>query len=542
MHNDINTKRTELANQMAAAGAALLDFTGTACAMAAIPDTEPQQYVAAGTPENIAAILPATICPQRRQKHGDRPTEPLQFDSPAATSGDAPADLQQLKELAMAATPGPWASGWPGIAFEDAVSRIYDEDCHTKEDAAYIAAANPAVVLGLIARIESTEAPAPSRPTEISGRLRQRASEAMPNQDDAKLMLTAADECDRFYGGMMAWKKTAQKKDADWNAERMARVDERCAARAVPPATASGDELAAFEAYAKSRQLDIDPAREGTADRYMDTDTEILWNGWQARAAVSAATKPTTCTLPPAGWSCTRTPGHEGPCAAVPTEVCADDYTPEQFSIYQHGVEDGKLIARGMERYKAGIAARDAATKPTADLSGLQRYGEVAEADGSGEYVTKAADGEFVKFCDVQSLLATKPAAAPAVPEKWINFVRNLSNLQPEVYTSHGLLTVTRAFCNTAADLLAATPAASTTGAAQTADQVRNQALEEAARHCESAELLFDVDELMQRTKKELTAITANMLAEGVRALKRPTTTHNSEAGDAQPIKDEGTK
>ena len=80
----------------------------------------------------------------------------------------------------------------------------------------------------------------------------------------------------------------------------------------------------------------------------------------------TAATKPTACALPPTGWTCTRAPGHEGPCAAVATEVCADDYTPEQMVIYQHGVEDGKLVARGMERYKAGIAAREAATKPAA--------------------------------------------------------------------------------------------------------------------------------------------------------------------------------
>lgn len=32
---------------------------------------------------------------------------------------------------------------------------------------------------------------------------------------------------------------------------------------------------------------------------------------------MSEATK--TCTVPPAGWRCTRDAGHEGPCAAVPT-------------------------------------------------------------------------------------------------------------------------------------------------------------------------------------------------------------------------------
>ena len=146
MHDDINTKRTELANDFAAAGAALLDFTGTACAMAAIPDTEPQQYVAAGTPENIAAILPATICPQRRQKHGERPSAgSLEFDEPAATSGDAP-DLQQLKadeygdRLSMKAVlairdsikPG---DGWGGDEWDYALANAVAAHCARIESA-----------------------------------------------------------------------------------------------------------------------------------------------------------------------------------------------------------------------------------------------------------------------------------------------------------------------------------------------------------------------------------------------------------------------
>jgi hypothetical protein len=27
------------------------------------------------------------------------------------------------------------------------------------------------------------------------------------------------------------------------------------------------------------------------------------------------------CTVPPAGWYCTREPGHDGPCAAHPVEM-----------------------------------------------------------------------------------------------------------------------------------------------------------------------------------------------------------------------------
>jgi hypothetical protein len=56
--NDINRMRTDLANQFALAGAAFLDFIGTGAALAAIPDTSPQQYAAVGTREAILRIWP----------------------------------------------------------------------------------------------------------------------------------------------------------------------------------------------------------------------------------------------------------------------------------------------------------------------------------------------------------------------------------------------------------------------------------------------------------------------------------------------------
>jgi hypothetical protein len=55
--------------------------------------------------------------------------------------------------------------------------------------------------------------------------------------------------------------------------------------------------------------------------------------------------------------------------------------------------------------------------------------------------------------------LARQPKAEHAMPEKLRNFMTNLANLRPEVYSPDGLLAVTRAFCNAAADLLVA-PAA----------------------------------------------------------------------------------
>ena len=248
-----NSKHTELANNFAGVGAALLDLTGTAAALAAIPDTEPQQYVAAGTPENIAAILPATISPARRMRHGERPTEALVFDEPAATSGDAP-DLQQLKALAEQ------VKGWANVkhVWRDSGDEAYIVG-HINEDgekypvvvvdtqqyyedgpalANFYAAANPAVVLGLIARI-----------------------------DRAERALIRAGFVDH---GAQEWKPPVGP------APRFIEVP-------AAPATASGDELADFErAWPGIHKHGFDGGWRGVA-----------LAAWQARAAVSAATKPT---------------------------------------------------------------------------------------------------------------------------------------------------------------------------------------------------------------------------------------------------------
>jgi hypothetical protein len=89
-------------------------------------------------------------------------------------------------------------------------------------------------------------AAAPAAPTDLSKRLRAKATQPFGPEDFA-LLTAAAEEIERYYGGMMAWKKTAQKKDADWNAERMARIDERCTARAMAPAAPEQDEVRDIE-------------------------------------------------------------------------------------------------------------------------------------------------------------------------------------------------------------------------------------------------------------------------------------------------------
>lgn len=102
--NDILTMRTDLANQFAAAGAKLLDFTMTAGALAAIPNTMPQQYAVAGSLESISAVLPAAESshPQRRMRHGDRPTEPLSFeDAGAQLQAAAPSDSDWMLDRGL---------------------------------------------------------------------------------------------------------------------------------------------------------------------------------------------------------------------------------------------------------------------------------------------------------------------------------------------------------------------------------------------------------------------------------------------------------
>jgi len=74
-----------------------------------------------------------------------------------------------------------------------------------------------------------------AQPTDISRRLREYAANNRYSHNDyADTMRQAADEIERYYGGMLAWKQTAEKKDRDWNEERMARVNDRIAAREQP--------------------------------------------------------------------------------------------------------------------------------------------------------------------------------------------------------------------------------------------------------------------------------------------------------------------
>ncbi|MGG4053527.1 hypothetical protein ABEW79_17950 [Delftia tsuruhatensis] len=84
---------------------------------------------------------------------------------------------------------------------------------------------------------------------------------------------------------------------------------------------------------------------------------------------------PASCDRPPAGWTCTRAPGHDGPCAAAPAAPAVD--------------------AQG-ERDAAFEAVRNR-------LCSLQRYSFVLDDDG---IVRRAHDrtGSWIEFDDAHAL------------------------------------------------------------------------------------------------------------------------------------------
>lgn len=101
-------------------------------------------------------------------------------------------------------------------------------------------------------------------------------------------------------------------------------------------------------------------------------DGEEITQGlyWDIDALLSKA-----CCVPPSGWRCTRTAGHEGPCAAVPTEdgfpaspdpaaiaeLIAADKEYDEAYLHAYNLADSRNIASVVERYLAAKARRASA-------------------------------------------------------------------------------------------------------------------------------------------------------------------------------------
>lgn len=331
--------------------------------------------------------------------------------APAATSGDAP-DLQQLKALALAVGDDAFDVGLPSDAAEEFMAKV-----------------SPAVVLGLIAHIEG---------------------------------LNTSFELARANYEQVVAK----------NAELNARIES-----AAAPATASGDELPPLSDAEYQSILGPVLSREGMR-RYRNADplnldpSDLRAMIDRARAAVSAATKPT-----------------------------AD-------SDLRKSIREMATMLNNREW------ANFLTTDP--DLSALDA--EISEL------VTRVTDA------------ATKPAAAPAVPEELrkalcsavtkcghmieTDFVKLYRNPKAEGNALSQLLDRIEA---------AATPAASTTGAAQTAEQVRTAVARAIwnLRREEEDRCDMELEDMGQGHSVWQEADAA------IQVMSRPTPTHSSEAGDA---------
>jgi len=117
----------------------------------------------------------------------------------------------------------------------DANKDLYDVTADWNRRVLYTAPV-PATCAYCAVAVDGAPVPAagvqPTVPTDISARLREYAGNpGYSHNDYADTMRIAADECERFYGGMMAWKKTAETKDRKLSEEINARISERVEAR-----------------------------------------------------------------------------------------------------------------------------------------------------------------------------------------------------------------------------------------------------------------------------------------------------------------------
>ena len=389
---------------------------------------------------------------QRRIKHGQRPTEPLagwpaefggaptaESAQPAATSGDAPADGWP-SEIYLNAGDDPLGH------FDEYADVSWCDHPQGENDVRYVRAE--------LARIERTTAHV--QPVNTSS---ERVENAAGNEQ---------------------------------------------VERAASGATASGDELPPLTMSVYGTRTNLELERQRRADI-------------AARAAVSAATKPTADLIPVPRATLEKISdamSHMGDqlnkmdvAEEADEDKCAPVFDAISALLSRNPVQNDDALryatnlARALWRdHYASTAPQwepmsdlmgvlsqidnmitgwPAAAKPSYDLSQLERVRE------SYRGLEVHSEGPLCWFADVQSLLATKPAAAQAVPEGFvivpINPTPAMNRAAVEYINGAGIYSSSLAptvleieeaiYHEVYRAMLAATPAASTTGAAQTAEE-----------------------------------------------------------------------
>ncbi len=243
------------------------------------------------------------------------------------------------------------------------------------------------------------------------------------------------------------------------------------AAPALEAPAAPADDRADFEKWARQQSWIKDCQRYDDG-RYGHCETEKAWATWQARAALAAAPQAPAapsamliatraalaetakrpgelvplpegfkeeirkfnlgepsvitemvhsaarCDRPPVGWTCSRSPGHDGPCAAAPAEpsglpsgwvpciLTHDGQHPEEVAYGPQIMMDRlkKWLGRYFELLAQAAPAApavDAWLQPD-DMAALQRFHETAEDDESYD-IGKEAVARLCAFGCLQS-------------------------------------------------------------------------------------------------------------------------------------------
>jgi len=234
-------------------------------------------------------------------------------------------DLDKLEALARAATPGPWAYQEESDAYTHIVRpthtpgrivRQYAQDTNgvVEANARFTAGANPAAVLGLIAlarRAALANQPAPTVPARDA--LAGRVKSSTPGLGIIEVTLDG-DVPEWLDPGHTVTVTPGAHQPAQEQAEPVADKCSRCSDHAVIYVEGSTVPCPACQVVDDDDDAAQQEPVAAPADDLTDDDRQLVARGMEhLRKGVAGE-----CRLPPAGWHCTRTPGHDGPCAAEP--------------------------------------------------------------------------------------------------------------------------------------------------------------------------------------------------------------------------------
>jgi hypothetical protein len=369
-------------------------------------------------------------------------------------------DLDRLEALARAATPGEWNAqrhgcvvGGPMRKYVNGSAQaqlasfnvtFHDQDPddeleRQQANAEFCAAANPAAVLALIALARRAQ------PEGEALTLLKDAARAWNNEAEAELDATM-ERIECFLLDSRA-KPEGEAPQAVISLEVVAAQLYLALNDSYQDGIFVGEDektvCAALAAYNRYRSAPAAQHAESGApadgDELTDDDKRLVARGMERwRKGIAGE-----CRLPPAGWHCTRAPGHEGPCAATP--VAAQS---QGAQAVLKEIEAALLRARNpmgdrlthidaaLNATYAALAAQQAAAPDSLNLmnademAALRRFDETCQ-DGEGYDVPKTmmqrlaaigvvrrTSGSYYETTEFGLRVLDQPApSAPGTPE-----------------------------------------------------------------------------------------------------------------------------